>query len=509
MGYDLLLKNGNIITMDTTLPRTEWVGVKDGIIAATGNSEHVPESAKKIIDLKGKTVLPGLIDSHVHVMLSGLYLNAVNLENAKSIDEILRMMEEACKGQENDTWVFGVGLLVPNIKEGRFPTKWELDRVSGKHPVAIFAATLHGCGVNSKGLEYADVPLDTPGVEIENGEVIGTFLSDESSFLATANIMGKLSDEALLGFIQDCTKHASSKGVTTIHGLYGQFVKGDKDLHLSLTNEKSFPVDIVTFYQTWNIEDVKKLNLPRIGGCLTLDGALFENTMAMFEPYLDRPELRGILYHTDEEVYQLASQANSEGIQCAMHAVGERAIDQLIYAYDRVIKEQGDKGLRHRIEHFCQPTPRHIEMAAELGIILSMQPGFTYLWDRSEGGPFEMAIGRERADQMDPFNKIIEKGCMVCGGSDSPVTKIEPLVDIAACVNNPNPVRNISLTDAIKMFTINGAYAGHLEETKGSIEVKKDADMVVIDCDPYNLENNIYDMNVEMTIKGGSVVYEK
>ena len=150
-------------------------------------------------------------------------------------------------------------------------------------------------------------------------------------------------------------------------------------------------------------------------------------------------------------------------------------------------------------------------MAADFGIVLSMQPGFYYLWDRERGGDFEPFFGRERTNRMDPYPEIIKRGGIICGGSDSPVTRIEPLVDIATCVNGFNPVRNISVTDALKMFTINGAYAVHLEKTKGSLEAGKDGDVVVIDKNPYDYQNSalIYEMEVEMTIKNGKIVYEK
>jgi predicted amidohydrolase YtcJ len=218
-----------------------------------------------------------------------------------------------------------------------------------------------------------------------------------------------------------------------------------------------------------------------------------------------------VLYHNDNEVYNVVRKAHEYNMQCSMHALGERAIDQLIYTYHRVIAEQGKKDLRHRIEHFSLPTESQIRMAAELGLILSMQPGFTYFWDRAEGGEFEYMFGRERANRWDPFNRIIDAGNIVCAGSDCPVTPVEPLVDIASCVNGHNPVRNISVDDAIRMVTANGAYAGGLEDRKGSIEVGKDADFTVIDRDPYDCADKleIYDMETVYTIRGGRIIYER
>lgn len=510
MGYDMILENGNFITMNLDMPRCNWVSIKNGKIMEMGFGNNPNKSANEIINLNGRTVLPGLMDCHVHVLNAGINLNSVLLDQAKDINQVLQKMEKACKESQNE-WVFGSNYVPQNIKENRYPNKWELDSISHGKKVMIFAATLHGCATNSSGYSVCDVPDFIPGVEMHNGEASGIFSSDESSFLATANVLGSLSDEILWGFIKDCCIYASSKGVTTIHGLFGQFVKGNRDLHLIMKYKETLPLDMVIFYQTWKVQEALDLGLPRVGGCLTLDGALFEYTMANFEPFTSAPALRGVLYHTDDEVYQVVSKAHAANIQCSMHAVGERAIDQLIYIYRRVILEQGVKDLRHRIEHFCLPTEGQINMAKDLGIILSMQPGFTYLWDKAVGGEFEYCLGRERADRWDPFNKIIDMGGIICGGSDCPVTQIEPLVDIATCINGHNPIRNISVDDAIRMFTINAAYAAKLEESKGSIAIGKDADFAVINMDPYMHSHNedIYDMVAEMTIKSGIVVYKK
>jgi len=279
-------------------------------------------------------------------------------------------MEKGCKAKKNGEWVFGVNYVPQNIKEKRYPTRFELDQRCGDHLVMIFAATLHGCAVNTQAMKICDVPEHTPGVEKEGNLVIGVYSSDESSFLATANALGSMPDDILWGYIKDCAENAAKKGVTTMHGLFGQFVKDDRDVDLILKRKDELPIEMVVFYQTWDVDQALSLELPRVGGCLTLDGAAFEYTMANFKPYASQPALRGVLYHNDEEVYKVVSKAHAAGIQCSMHAVGERAIDQLIYTYYRVIMEQGKKDLRHRIEHFCLPTEEQIKLAAELGLIL-------------------------------------------------------------------------------------------------------------------------------------------
>ena len=510
MSIDLLLINGNFITMDSSLTSCNWVAIKDGKISGLGLENPPEQTAKESIDMEGKTVLPGVMDCHVHVLSAGINLNSVLLQDAKDLGQVLQLLKNACETSKNE-WVFGANYIPQNIKENRYPYRWELDQISNGKKVMIFAATLHGCSTNTEGLSVCGVPETMPGVEIKDGKMSGAFLSDESSFLAMSNVLGSLPDEILWGYIKDCCDNAVTKGVTTMHGLFGLFVKGDRDVHLVLKHKDELPLEMVVFYQTWDVQRALDLNLPRVGGCLTLDGALFEYTMANFEPFDSEPSLRGVLYHTDEEVYQVVSKAHASNIQCAIHAVGERAIDQLIYTYRRVIMEQGPKDLRHRIEHFCLPTDGQIKMAKELNLILSMQPGFTYLWDKPVGGEFEYCLGRQRANRWDPFNRIIDAGNIVCGGSDCPVTEVEPLVDIAACVNGHNSIRNISVDDALKMYTINAAYAANLEHEKGTLSIGKDADFVVVNMNPYEHANkqDIYNLAAEMTIKEGKVTYKK
>jgi predicted amidohydrolase YtcJ len=508
MQYDLILKNANIITVDKNMSRRSWAAVNGGKIVALGdNSADAPEG-KRVLDLKGLTVLPGLMDCHVHVMLAGLNLSATELQGAKDVSEVLALLETACKTSESD-WVFGVNYVTQNVKEQRYPTRFELDGISGGKKLMIMAATLHGCAVNTAAMEVCAVPNDMPGTEKENGAVTGVYSSDESSFLANANALGDLPDDVLWQYIRDCARNAASKGVTTMHGLFGMLVRDDRDMDLILRRGNELPIDMIVFYQTWDVDKAHAMGLPRVGGCLTLDGASFEYTMANFTPYKSAPALRGVLYHNDDEVYQVVKKAHAYDMQCAMHALGERAIDQLIYTYHRVFAEQGFKDLRHRIEHFSYPTEDQIRMAAELKLILSMQPGFTHYWDRAEGGAFEYMFGRAGADRWDPFNRVLAAGNIVCAGSDCPVTPVEPLIDIASVVNGHNPVRNASLDDAIRMVTINGAYAVKAEAEKGSVEFGKDADFAIIDRDPYTCahDKGIYDMKTLCTIRRGEIIY--
>ncbi len=511
MKFDSVYYNANIISMNSNDETFSWLGIKDGKIAGIGKGDFICEDSETLkYDLKGSTVLPGLSDCHVHVLSAGISFKSVNLAHCTCIEEVLSALEEKCAGEPGDGWVYGSCFLPQNMKEKRYPTKYELDEISHGHKILVFTATMHGNAYNSSGAEIAAIPDDMPGVALEGGKPTGVYTSDDSVFLGQRNVFGSFSDDEIWDLMKCCADYAASKGVTYMHGLFGQFVAGDRDVKIVLERIGELPVDMTVFYQTWDVEQAKALNLERIGGCLTLDGGAFEHTMANCHPYDDAPSVRGLLFHSDQEVYDFISKAHANNMQCTMHAVGERAIDQLLYVYRQVFAEQGKKDLRHRLEHFCLPTEEQIELAKDLGIVLSMQPGDSYLWD-GPNGELANILGRERADRMYPFPKIVDAGIVLLSGSDCPVADIQPLTYIAHCVNGYNPIRNISVTDAIKMCTVNAAYALHREKETGSLEMGKNADFVVTNLDPYQYADRpeLFHMRALMTVKDGVVVYQE
>ena len=293
MKFDQVLYNGTIITMDETLSKKTWIAVKDGKIAALGEGEAYEKDADELIDLEGATVLPGLFDCHNHVPLAGLCLNSVDLSDAASIEEVLKRMEKACTEADEGEYVYGMNYVPQAIKETRYPTAKELDEICHGHLITIFAATLHGCCCNSAGMKIAQVPENLPGVEKINGEPTGVYTSDESSFFATSKILGSLSDDQLWQFIADCVEYGASQGLSNIHGLFGQFVEGDRDMKLFMERGESLPMGMTAFYQTWDVNKAKEMGLPRVGGCLTLDGAAFEYTLSLIHIYL--PAVSGFL----------------------------------------------------------------------------------------------------------------------------------------------------------------------------------------------------------------------
>lgn len=513
MNYDIVIKNGNIFSMDEELNVYRWVAVNGDKIVMLGKADDAP-TGKKEIDLNGRAVLPGMSDCHVHVVCAGLEEVSINLVNATSMDEILNLVDEKCAQTPGNDWIVAMNYVPQSMvkeEDRRYPDKWELDVVSHGHKVMIIANTLHGAAANSAAVDIIDVSKELPGVEMKNGEVAGIYVSDDSAFAAIGNMLASQSDDVLWGYVKTCVNTAISRGATMMHGLFGQFVSGDRDVDLVVERKDELPITMVEYYQTWDVDKVKEIGWPRIGGCLTLDGSLFEYTQCNFEPFVDVNSKRGLLYHSDLEIYDFIRKAHLNGMQVAMHALGDRAIDQIIYIYRQIFMEDGRRDIRHRIEHFATPTQAQIEMAKDLNLILSMQPGPSTTWDREDGGEFEVVLGREGADNWDPMKKIVDAGNFICSGSDAPIVPVNPIRDIIALVDNANPCRNIDLDTAIKSVTINAAYTAGLEETKGSIEVGKKADMAILNYDPYEVvgTDKFRELDAEMTIWEGKIVYEK
>lgn len=510
-----LYVNASVYTMDEEMPYANWVAVDEGKITAlgTGNAPDTIE-ARRTIDLGGMTMLPGLFDSHMHGTPTGASLSDIYVGDASCIQDILNKIETAA-AKDDEAWICCSCMDSTKLTEKRAPSRFELDSVSGRHPVYIKNMTYHGCTLNTKALEIVNVPENLMGiVKNENNEWTGEFASDDSANYVAKKINDMTSDEQLRKYIRDCADWCASKGCTSISGLDGGlFDATDRDFYMWMTMEKELPIHVEHFFQTTNVAHAKALGLPRVGGCICLDGAGFEGTMATRSPYNDGPFPTGVLYYTDEEIYNFMWKANKEGLQFGIHALGDRAIDQYLRCYERVYKELGLEGnpFHNRIEHFSMTHPEHIEKAVRMGLILSMQPKFTYQWDNpatEEGHAYETMMPEDLTiDDVEPFARILNAGGIIAGGSDSPVTPVDPVFGIYALCNMPNERKRISVTEAIKAFTINGAIANFKENEKGSVTVGKNADFTVLDRDPYKEPEAICDFKVIKTIVCDKLVY--
>ncbi len=238
------------------------------------------------------------------------------------------------------------------------------------------------------------------------------------------------------------------------------------------------------------------------------DGAPDSKTAAFFEPYCRDLTNYGMLYYQDDELEHLIETTHRAGFQISVHTCGTRATEQVLNVYRNVLRKYPRSDHRHRIEHFEMPLGDQIKRAIDLELALAMQPMFLYLSGEETFENIRSLLGSDRANRWKPLRSIIDAGGLVAGGSDAPVTKMSPLRGIQACILHPKKQERITLYEAFKLFTINGARIGFEEHLKGSIEPGKLADLTVLSANPYAVKpEEVGKIKVEMTIVGGKIVF--
>lgn len=538
---NLILYNGNIMTMDKDKPHAEAVAVKDDKIVLLGSNEEIlfsREKDSKIIDLEGKTVVPGFNDSHMHLLGYGKSLETVDLNGCKSIDEMCKRIMKFV--DENHipagSWVVGSGWNDSRFLENRLPSRQDLDSVSENHPIVMTRTCFHICVANTLALKEAEIFERPPGIEggeidkDQEGNPTG-ILRENALNLVTERIPGPGKDkirEMIIKASQDYLK----AGLTSVQTDDFAMIKGDfKDIldsYFELDRENLLPVRV---NEQVLLPDMDKLNkfinlgyktgygseFFKIGPLKLLgDGSLGGRTAGLLKPYADDEGNLGICIYSEEQLYELIDTAVSNGLQTAVHAIGDRTMEMVLESYRRVLEKHRIKDPRLRIIH-CQITSEEIiNKFKNYGIIADIQPSFV----SSDISIAESRVGRERAKWTYNWKTLIEKGVRVAGGSDCPVEPFYPLLGIYAAVTrqdlqgNPEggwlPDQKLTVEEALYIYTMGSAYCTFEDDIKGSIIPGKLADMVVLSENIFEIEPNyIKDLVVEKTIVDGKIVYER
>ncbi|MCK4825523.1 amidohydrolase family protein, partial [bacterium] len=241
--------------------------------------------------------------------------------------------------------------------------------------------------------------------------------------------------------------------------------------------------------------------------CLICDGTFDGHTAATFEPYYDDPSTLGMLYHEEETLYRFMKKAHLGGHQLSVHTVSDRAIEQVLDTYERILREHPRLDHRHRFEHFELFTKAQLKRVARLGLSVGIQPIFVPFCEGPDLEGYRRFIGEERVRRANHFRSIIDEGILAAGGSDSPAAPLNHMQGIQACLTHPNKEARISLHEALRLYTLDAARIGFEENIKGSIKAGKLADFIVLDEDPFRVSpDTIGEIQVEMTILGGKIV---
>jgi len=508
---NVAVQKASVVTMDPRRPRAEALAVRDGHIVAVGSwSEVEPFAADlRVLDLPGKTVVPGLIDTHAHFLGTALSLAMLNLRDIEDRAGLAAVLRSAAADTPPGEVIVGRGLdeRILCAREGE-PLIDLLDAVAPEHPVHIIGVGGHVSGINSAALALAALPPGTPGVvKGASGRATGT-LADRANSMARRRINEAFgADQKSIDMLGAAVERAHAAGATTVHALEGSLSGDDPVVDAFLAAMPELPMRFVLYYQTMDVDRVLSLDLPRIGGCILLDGDVEPHTAAFTEPYADDLSCYGTLYHTQEEVDAFVLRAHRAGLQVAMHAIGDAAIDQGLDAYAAALETQPRPNHRHRLEHCDAIRDDQIERARELGVAIAIQPPFNYYWPHSTYYP---ALGEKRGARIDPFATMLHTVDCVAGGSDSPVTPLEPLTGVHAAVNHSRPEQRVSVQEALQIYTVNAACIAFEEEDKGSLAPGKLGDFVVLGADPFAVDpGELKDIPVELTVVGGRIVYSR
>jgi predicted amidohydrolase YtcJ len=505
------IHNANMITMNPQQPRAEALTIREGRVTTVGSWDDVARYAEglPVLDLAGKTVLPGFIDTHAHFLWTALSLAALDVSEARDHAALQAIIHQAITHALPGELVFGMGFTEYALDAETYsPIIEALDAVAPDNPVYLMGVTGHASAANRCALEFLAIPEDTPGIMRDANERPNGLLADKANNQAWDSFSLVFGAGKRVGdMIALATEKALSVGLTTLHALEGGSTSEDEAIADLMAVMPTLPLRLVLYYQTMDVNRVVELGLPRIGGCILLDGDVGPHTAALSEPYLDDPACYGTLYHSQEEIDAFVVTAHQAGLQVAMHAVGDAAVEQALNAYEAALTAHPRGDHRHRIEHCEVIREEQIRRAQRLGVALAIQPPFNLYWPHTT---YYRTLGEERAWKADPVRRLLRPGLLVAGGSDSTVTPLGPLIGVHAAVNHSNPAERVSVQEGLELYTINAARIAFEEHDKGCLEAGKLGDLVVLAQDPFRAEpGHIRDIPVEMTVVGGNIVYQR
>jgi hypothetical protein len=468
-----------------TYPQTgEWVLTDGRHVERVGSGE--PPQADRVVDLPGATIVPGFIDAHVHLTPTGSALANADVEATTSAAALLEIARTRCAGTQDPVMLSGFDETRWDRPE--HPGLVDLDAVSGSVPLVIVRTDGHITLANSAAIEAADV-ADLAGAERDAEGALTGRLTQRAGEALSRWIAAALTDHQVQELQLSAAALASARGITTVHEMQMPHGAGLRDLQVFLGHRQRLPVDAVPIVATMDLPLVIDQGFAAVGGDLPVDGSIGARTAALLQPYAD-VEGNGVTYYEDDEVAEFFHAGHAAGLQVGVHAIGDRGIEQVLRAWERVYQTLDSRerrhfrARRHRIEHFEMVSDAQIERTAMLGIAVSIQPAFDRYWGQA-GGLYEVGVGAERAATMNPFRTLLERGIEVGAGSDAPVTPLDPLLAIDALEHHHDPAQRLSRFEAIRMHTIGSARLAHLEEKKGSLGHGMHADFVAYPADPF------------------------
>ena len=537
---DKLFINGEIYSMKKEGEKFQSLGIKDGKIIFLGtNDEAKNVSSKELIDLKGKMMIPGMADAHLHLYAYCQNLTFVDLSKVHNINEMITLMKEKVKNVKKGDWVKGVNFDQSKWKENRFPTLEEMNSISKDNPVIIKRCCLHAVVANSKALEIVGIGKNYQAgsggiVELDKNRMPNGILREQSTKVFDDILPDPLKDiEVQKKIMQDVLNDMSSKGITTIHTYAAKIWQYNEDINIYKNFEKEgkLPLRVTVCIDELFEPEIltkEKLNNPyrkvQLGAYkIFSDGSMGSRSAALKKPYSDDPQNSGFMLFTQEELNNKILTGYEHGLQPAIHAIGDRALDMTLSAIEHTLKTTKEKGmtdeeqknrLPFRIIHVQMIDDDLLERMKKLPLVLDIQPIFLCTdlhW-------IEDRIGKERLKGSFALKTMEKAGLIQTGGSDCPVETYEPLKGIYAAVTRQDmegyptegflPEERLSVYEALCMYTKNVHYATGQESVLGTLEIGKFADLTVLEKNLFKIDKKeIKDVKVEQTYVAGNCVF--
>lgn len=511
---DLLVKNCKAYTMEKEGECFDAFTVKDGRISELLHEipDRYEANAKQVIDMEGKAIIPGLIDSHFHFMPTcALRQRAIKVSEIVDgimlptcIEEVGKKVKEISSEMNKTLPIVCYSYVIASIKEDRLPFRQELDTWLPGRVVVVLSMDGHSSS-------YSTAALKKMGLSEEGHNGI---LSGEDHEFNMGRINNILFDNLTLPILaksmQLVVNDALSYGITGIHCMEGfEDAIEDKALDFFVRFAGILPIRLRTYIQYKEVARVLKyvprMTRPRIGGCGSweVDGAIGSRTAAFDESYADDPSCFGKTYYDSKQLAEMLRATEGYGFQTSAHAIGTKGIEQILQAHETV---GTTKDLRARIEHFEFPNDDQTRRAIQdMHLVISVQPGYTWM-DSIYQKSYDKYLRPEQYNRQIPLKTISEMGGILCGSSDSPVQHLNPFLQMQGMVNYPIEDQRLSVYQALRTYTYNGAFATFEEADRGTLAFGKLADFVVLNNDPFTIDKDkLIELKAEQTYIAGKV----
>ncbi len=505
---DLLITNAEVQTLTKQglatdgQPDANAIAIRDGQVVRVGDTydlQFLADVETETIDLDGRTVLPGFVDAHTHLVHAGERAVHADLSVVGSAQAALDKLAAQADTRDEE-WIVGVGYDESTWDDGTL-TRDRLDTVSDQRPVVAIRVDVHTAACNTRALEIVREQTSDQFIRTADGEPTGIVVEEATELLRETIAPGKAGTRRL---IEAGIERATSRGITTIHDKVRNSPAPRIYRDLAAAGELDLRVRID--YWSDHVAAIEELGLRSnhggefvtVGGIKTFtDGAIGGRTAKVSTPYRDT-ESRGQWVVAPAAFHELADRVGNAGLQFVVHAIGDEAIDMAVETLAEM------PGTRHRIEHLEMASDETIEQLAETEIIASMQPNF-HRWARADG-LYETALGSERTAKTNRLGTLHDAGVMMAFGSDG--MPMDPLYGIEQAVTAPTDEQTLDVGAALRAYTYGGAYAGFQEDVLGTIEPGKYADLVVLEESPWTAPEQASEIDVSLTIVGGEVVYD-